>query len=816
MGVENCLNGRLKVKVIRAEGLKAMDLNGFSDPYVVISVDGVVRVKTKYKTKTLNPEWNQYFLVRLDLVDKIEFIVYDHDYMTSDDLCGFVRVLNEEFLEGKKCQKWFDLSPQGRLLLEYEFEKAELDSVHKETDRRRTLVELESSCPFRRVTEDYRLLKTIGKGGFSVVINGLKKSTGRQVAIKVIDKSKAGDKALYLTLKEIRLQLQCKHPNIVRVEDYFQDHDNFYIVMELLKGGELFHEIVKRKFYSERDASVVMQQLLDSIEFMHHKGVVHRDIKPENLLLEDEDCGSVLKIADFGLAFDIENPPPLGSISGTPAYMAPEMIAKKEYGELIDEWACGVVLYILLCGYPPFWSDSRQKLFSSIEYGLFEFDSPAWDDVTAEAKDLVSSLLQVDPKKRLTAKEALKHPWIMNEDVPASIQRSSTISKLEQFNAQRKFKGAVSAVLQVRRMANLVASAKAAATVHEVKISPRTRSKYVENVITAKEEAKKKIEGVLASNRAVKYDGQNLNMFFLVTGLLCSVFFLPTLSYFAECLERGPLLANVAKCLFETGYEQMQANDLSLAFSYSWLLLFGTVISFMLMEMGRQACPSKLILYCTVTCGYFIGVSPAFLLLCSLYDVGPKNVSGKIGYVQVFYRRMAVINLSAIVLFVSSFPAIRNSNGLLFIAGVILVVVCPLILVSLVAYDKNWNGIGAKHIPKADRPFVFLFYGLSIAINGPFVWHSIARGLAWSNIEYLSVYVHSFWSFRSENVVLSFFLTDIALFTLCLCFITFKYHGMRMCTGITLISIVLSPGFALSSYLLLREMAISDFASKKQ
>ncbi|KOC70015.1 Calcium/calmodulin-dependent protein kinase type II subunit beta [Habropoda laboriosa] len=210
-------------------------------------------------------------------------------------------------------------------------------------------------------------------------------------------------------------------------------------------GGELFEDIVAREFYSEADASHCIQQILESVHHCHHNGVVHRDLKPENLLLASKAKGAVVKLADFGLAIEVQ-----GEIqawfgfAGTPGYLSPEVLKKEPYGKPVDIWACGVILYILLVGYPPFWDEDQHRLYALIKAGSYDYPSPEWDTVTPEAKNLINQMLTVNPSKRITASEALKHPWIcQRERVASVVHRQETVDCLKKFNARRKLKGAI-------------------------------------------------------------------------------------------------------------------------------------------------------------------------------------------------------------------------------------------------------------------------------------------------------------------------------------------------------------------------------------
>uniref|UniRef100_A0A336KAH1 CSON006450 protein n=1 Tax=Culicoides sonorensis TaxID=179676 RepID=A0A336KAH1_CULSO len=210
-------------------------------------------------------------------------------------------------------------------------------------------------------------------------------------------------------------------------------------------GGELFEDIVAREFYSEADASHCIQQILESVHHCHSNGVVHRDLKPENLLLASKVKGAAVKLADFGLAIEVQGDQQAWfGFAGTPGYLSPEVLKKEPYGKAVDIWACGVILYILLVGYPPFWDEDQHRLYAQIKAGTYDYPSPEWDTVTPEAKNLINQMLTVNPYKRITASDALKHPWIcQRERVASVVHRQETVDCLKKFNARRKLKGAI-------------------------------------------------------------------------------------------------------------------------------------------------------------------------------------------------------------------------------------------------------------------------------------------------------------------------------------------------------------------------------------
>ncbi|XP_076389383.1 calcium/calmodulin-dependent protein kinase II isoform X6 [Megachile rotundata] len=294
-------------------------------------------------------------------------------------------------------------------------------------------------------SDNYDLKEELGKGAFSVVRRCVQKSTGQEFAAKIINTKKLTARDFQKLEREARICRKLQHPNIVRLHDSIQEENYHYLVFDLVTGGELFEDIVAREFYSEADASHCIQQILESVHHCHHNGVVHRDLKPENLLLASKAKGAAVKLADFGLAIEVQGEQQAWfGFAGTPGYLSPEVLKKEPYGKPVDIWACGVILYILLVGYPPFWDEDQHRLYAQIKAGSYDYPSPEWDTVTPEAKNLINQMLTVNPSKRITASEALKHPWIcQRERVASVVHRQETVDCLKKFNARRKLKGAI-------------------------------------------------------------------------------------------------------------------------------------------------------------------------------------------------------------------------------------------------------------------------------------------------------------------------------------------------------------------------------------
>ncbi|XP_044011093.1 calcium/calmodulin-dependent protein kinase type II delta chain isoform X4 [Aphidius gifuensis] len=296
-----------------------------------------------------------------------------------------------------------------------------------------------------RFSDNYDLKEELGKGAFSVVRRCVQKSTGLEFAAKVINTKKLSQRDFQKLEREARICRKLQHPNIVRLHESIQEENCHYLVFDLVTGGELFEDIVAREFYSEADASHCIQQILESVHHCHHNGIVHRDLKPENLLLASKAKGAAVKLADFGLAIEMQGDAQAWyGFAGTPGYLSPEVLKKEPYGKPVDIWACGVILYILLVGYPPFWDEDQHRLYGQIKAGAYDYPSPEWDTVTPEARNLINQMLTVNPSRRITASEALRHPWIcQRERVASVVHRQETVDCLKKFNARRKLKGAI-------------------------------------------------------------------------------------------------------------------------------------------------------------------------------------------------------------------------------------------------------------------------------------------------------------------------------------------------------------------------------------
>ncbi|XP_017474852.1 PREDICTED: serine/threonine-protein kinase GL21140-like [Rhagoletis zephyria] len=266
------------------------------------------------------------------------------------------------------------------------------------------------------IRERYALGQIIGDGNFAVVLKIKDRQSGLPYALKIIDKSKCKGKEHYIDA-EVRVMKKLQHPHIISLIIDVDQMSNMYLVLEYVSGGDLFDAITRVTRFSENQSRVMIKHLASAMAYLHSMSIVHRDIKPENLLVELDANGCVteLKLADFGLACEVTEP--LYAVCGTPTYVAPEILMETGYGLKIDVWAAGIILYILLCGFPPFVSPDNQQepLFDAIISGVYEFPEPYWSDIGDGVRDLIANMLQSDPEVRFTSEDILDHYWTLGE-----------------------------------------------------------------------------------------------------------------------------------------------------------------------------------------------------------------------------------------------------------------------------------------------------------------------------------------------------------------------------------------------------------------
>jgi len=287
--------------------------------------------------------------------------------------------------------------------------------------------------------QNYEIRQELGRGAFSVVYLGVNKVHKNNHAIKVINKKDLGKDYEKNLKMEVDILKKVNHPNIIALKELFDTPDKLYLVMELVTGGELFDKIVEKGAYTEAEASTLVKKIVSAVEYLHSIGIVHRDLKPENLLLKRADDDLEVAIADFGLSKIVGQQMMMQTACGTPSYVAPEVLNASGYGKEVDMWSIGVITYILLCGFPPFYGDTVPEIFEQIMAASFDYPEEYWGHITPQAKDFIGKLLVVDTHSRMSASAALKHPWIAG-GAAASKQESNKLNtgRMKEYVAERQ------------------------------------------------------------------------------------------------------------------------------------------------------------------------------------------------------------------------------------------------------------------------------------------------------------------------------------------------------------------------------------------
>lgn len=435
---------RVHVVVIKADDLPSCDWDtGKSDPYVGIRIysdEGGSKPKksAKYRTtikpRELNPEWMEHFNFMDDKSTnmpsvkngKLVFRIYDHDKIGRDDFIGQGEVSFASVLATPK----LELTAKVRLL-----DKAGHEVVKDSTcpyvhasvlltfGEDTSGVVKEHNVPERNafakffknegVDASYTIKEKLGSGSFAVVKRGIRKADGKNYAIKYIDKTALKKDDEVMLESECAVLKEVHHPNIVKLYEIFNTPKELILVMEMVTGGEMLEKLKETEKYTENDAADAVERVADGLAYLHSKGIAHRDLKPENLLLCADDDEAKVKIADFGFAKMMdEEHHMLQTACGTPEYVAPEVLAQTGYDVECDIWSLGVVMYVMLCGRPPFWDRHQPRLFKKIKEEPVTFPRKwDWDKISPEAKDLIQRMLMKDPKQRITAVNMSKHPW---------------------------------------------------------------------------------------------------------------------------------------------------------------------------------------------------------------------------------------------------------------------------------------------------------------------------------------------------------------------------------------------------------------------
>lgn len=303
------------------------------------------------------------------------------------------------------------------------------------------------------IKDAYKFEMILGEGAFGKVIKARNLESNDTVAIKAIGKDNLDAEDVNNLMTEITVLDKIDHPNIVKMIEAYENDKNYYIILELMDGGELFDRIVENECYSEKLAANTFRPIVDAIKYCHELGIVHRDLKPENLLYVSEDANSIIKITDFGLAKVLQsNTQMMSTVCGTPSYLAPEILKGEKYNTQCDIWSLGVILYTLLCGYPPFSEDDNAKLMEAIKSGKVGFPSEDWSHISDDAKDLIMRCLKVTTSERLDCEGILKHKWMLHECDTKHL--GGATANLKKFQAKKKLKKAQQVVYFSKLMEN--------------------------------------------------------------------------------------------------------------------------------------------------------------------------------------------------------------------------------------------------------------------------------------------------------------------------------------------------------------------------
>ncbi|XP_008512417.2 serine/threonine-protein kinase 33 isoform X3 [Equus przewalskii] len=283
------------------------------------------------------------------------------------------------------------------------------------------------------IQEIYTFGRVLGQGSFGLVIEATDKETETKWAIKKVNKEKAGSSAVKLLEREVNILKSVKHEHVIHLEQVFETPKKMYLVMELCEDGELKEILDRKGHFSENETRWIIQSLASAIAYLHNKDIVHRDLKLENIMVKssfidaNDEMNLNIKVTDFGLAVKKQGrgEAMLQSTCGTPIYMAPEVINAHDYSQQCDIWSIGVIMYILLCGEPPFLASSEEKLFELIRKGELHFEDPVWDSISDCAKSVLKQLMKIDPAHRITAKELLDNQWLTSTASPVTCKKGN-------------------------------------------------------------------------------------------------------------------------------------------------------------------------------------------------------------------------------------------------------------------------------------------------------------------------------------------------------------------------------------------------------
>jgi len=341
------------------------------------------------------------------------------------------------------------------------------------------------------IRNHYTISKTLGKGSFATTKLATSTADKSLWAAKVLSKRTMQADDIKAFQQEIKILKTLDHPNVCWTREIFEDRNNYFVVCELMTGGELFDRIVEKEYYTEKEAAVCVADICKALVYCHDRNIVHRDLKPENIMYANMKPDSPVKVVDFGLSTTAAHgDATMKTACGTPEYVAPEVISKKPYTNKCDMWSVGVIMYILLCGYPPFGEENSKILYRKIRAADIDFPPEDWQSISKDAYDLVNSLIVVDISKRLSAKQVLEHKWMVKmlgkvETTPSKASAAALPNlarargNMKAFNARRKL-----------RVAAMIARLKKLNSMGAVAAEPES-SKAAAAPETTKEDGKK-------------------------------------------------------------------------------------------------------------------------------------------------------------------------------------------------------------------------------------------------------------------------------------------------------------------------------------
>ncbi|ELP87397.1 myosin light chain kinase, putative [Entamoeba invadens IP1] len=405
-----------KITILEAKNTVSVKNEGVESYFKIKANFMPVALKTRVAEKTPTPKYNETFTIEIPDIQKkgvsrtMQLQCYKPKRF-SDRLLGEVEI---NLSTNDDIDAWFEMKKKKA-------DKKPMVGVHvivkfagkKEEKKEEVIQSFPDKAEFDK---KYTKENEIGQGAFSVVYKGIRKEDGLVVAIKQVNKTSQSTDQLKLLRREIDVMKKLSnHPNVVKLYDVFEDDKTILMVIEFMSGGELYDQIIQRGSFTEADASDIVYQILSALCYIHSNGIGHRDLKPENLLCSTPK-GDIVKIADFGLSKDnSDGNTAMTTCCGSPSYVAPEVLEGSSYDPECDIWSLGVITYVLLSGYLPFFGETQDELFQKILSGDYTFNYSCFKGITEEAKDFINKCLVVNPQDRATADSLMKHPWVHPE-----------------------------------------------------------------------------------------------------------------------------------------------------------------------------------------------------------------------------------------------------------------------------------------------------------------------------------------------------------------------------------------------------------------